>query len=109
MPGVFFKTVFPATILVGAMSAAEAAEVVVDQKDKQFSTSAVTVKVGDTVKFQNNDSVSHNLFSLSDTKTFDLGTFPNGESREVQFEQPGVVDVECAIHPTMKLKIAIEE
>ncbi len=109
MPGVFFKSVSIATILVGATFAAVAADVVVDQKDKQFSTTELTVKVGDTVKFQNNDSVSHNLFSLSDTMTFDLGTFPNGESREVQFEQPGVVDVECAIHPTMKLKIAIEE
>lgn len=88
-------------------SAAWTAEVVVDQKDKQFSTKEIRIKTGDTVKFVNSDSYFHNVFSLSDAKTFDLGSYPQGQSRVVKFDTPGVVDVECAIHPSMKLKITV--
>lgn len=106
----FSNVALAATVLViGFGVTANAAEFVVDQQDKQFSETELAVKVGDTVKFHNNDSVSHNLFSLSDTKTFDLGTFPNGETREVTFEAAGTVDVECAIHPTMKLTVIVGE
>ena len=63
----------------------------------------LTVKVGDTVKFVNNDAFFHNVFSLSDAALFDLGSFPKGESKSVTFEESGVVEVECAIHPDMKI------
>jgi plastocyanin len=79
----------------------------IDQKDKQFSLKEIKIKTGDTVKFVNSDTYFHNVFSLSDAKTFDLGSYPQGQSRVVKFDTPGVVDVECAIHPGMKLKITV--
>ena len=39
---------------------------------------------------------------------FDLGSYPQGEGREVTFDQAGVVEVECAIHPSMKLTIDVK-
>lgn len=90
-----------------------AAEVVVSQKDKQFMVGGkkvdkIQVKHGDTIRFANDDPFFHNIFSLSDVKTFDLGSFPKGDSRTVVFDKAGTVDVECAIHPTMQMKVEVK-
>ena len=85
-----------------------AAEVEVGQKDKQFTNKVVTIKTGDSVKFTNEDPFFHNVFSLSDLKTFDLGSYPKGESKSVKFEKAGTYDIECAIHPNMQMKVKVE-
>lgn len=84
---------------------AEAEEYTVAQKNKAFTVKTLQVKVGDTVHFENDDPFFHNVFSLSDTATFDLGSYPKGESKSVTFEKPGKVEVECAIHPNMKMVV----
>ena len=84
-----------------------AQEFTVDQTDKRFSVGTLTVKTGDQVRFLNNDPFFHNIFSLSDTKTFDLGSYPKGQSRSVTFTNPGTVEIECAIHPEMKLIVEV--
>ena len=89
-------------------SLVNAAEHVVGQKNKAFSHDKLTVGVGDTVKFTNNDDFFHNVFSLSDAKFFDLGSYPKGESKSVTFEQTGTVEVECAIHPSMKMVVEVQ-
>ncbi len=86
-----------------------AGEFEVLQKDKKFSQSGLTVKVGDSVNFKNEDPFFHNVFSLSDVKTFDLGSFPQGQSKKVIFDKPGTVEVECAIHPSMKINIEVRK
>lgn len=80
----------------------------VGQKDKQFTVAEVKIKVGDSVRFTNQDPFFHNVFSLSDAALFDLGSFPQGEHRDVLFDTAGEVEVECAIHPTMQMKIIVE-
>ena len=80
----------------------------VGQLNKEFTMKALEVKVGDTVKFTNNDPFFHNVFSLSDAAMFDLGSYPQGESKEVKFEQAGEVQVECAIHPNMQMTITVK-
>lgn len=82
---------------------------VVGQKDKKFTVDSLEIKVGDTVRFRNEDPFFHNVFSLSDAALFDLGSFPEGEHKDVTFEEAGVVDVECAIHPNMQMKIVVKE
>ncbi|MDT0593325.1 cupredoxin domain-containing protein [Glaciecola petra] len=81
----------------------------VEQKNKEFSEKEITIKQGDKVKFTNQDPFFHNVFSLSDAKFFDLGSFPKGEFKEVTFEEAGEVEVECAIHPNMKMTIKVEK
>jgi plastocyanin len=88
---------------------AYAAERIVGQKDKQFTIKALKIKAGEAVDFRNDDSFFHNVFSLSDAKSFDLGSFPQGQSRRVVFDKPGIVDVECSIHPDMKMTITVEK
>ena len=80
----------------------------VGQKNKQFTMKHLKVKVGDTVRFTNEDSFFHNVFSLSPSKTFDLGSYPKGEFRDVVFDKPGKIEVECAIHPSMRMTIEVK-
>lgn len=86
-----------------------ASELLIDQKDKQFSKKAVKIKVGDVIEFRNSDPFAHNLFSLSDVKSFDLGSYPQGQSRKVTFDKPGKVEVECSIHPDMQMTVEVEK
>ncbi|MCX4239329.1 carboxypeptidase regulatory-like domain-containing protein [Paraliomyxa miuraensis] len=80
---------------------------VVDQTDKTFNPRLTVVPVGSTVDFPNNDRVFHNVFSVSRPATFDLGLYKSGTSKSVTFEQPGVVDVYCNIHPEMAAKVVV--
>jgi plastocyanin len=102
----FLPVAAVAAALLPALALAEAT--VVAQKDKKFSTDRVEVKVGDSVEFRNDDPFFHNVFSLSDAATFDLGSYPQGESKSVSFDTAGTVDVECAIHPSMKMTIEVK-
>ena len=96
--------------VASALSAsAHCAEQVIDQKDKQFSKKSIRIKVGDVVEFRNSDPFAHNIFSLSDTKSFDLGSYPQGQSKKVTFDKPGTVEVECSIHPGMQMLIEVEK
>ena len=96
-----------ATLAVAAGAAHAASEHVVTQKGKAFSQKKIKVQPGDSVKFVNDDPFSHNVFSLSEAKSFDLGTYPQGASKSVTFDKPGTVEVECAVHPDMKLVVEV--
>ena len=100
-----------ATLAVVAVlgAPAYAAEHQVDQKDKAFSKKTLKIKVGDTVEFKNSDSIAHNIFSLSDPKSFDFGSYTPGQSKKVTFDKAGKVEVECSIHPTMQMVIEVEK
>jgi len=96
------------TALVCTNGAALAAEHEVGQKNKQFTKKELTISVGDTVSFPNHDPFFHNVFSLSEVKTFDLGSYPKGETKKIVFESAGKIDVECAIHPNMQMTINVK-
>lgn len=68
-------------------------------REKRFVPELLPILVGTTVVFLNEDTLSHNVFSLSKVKTFDLGIFGPGQSRSVSFDRPGLVTVYCNIHP----------
>ena len=95
--------------VAGLSFAAFAAEHMVDQKDKQFSKKTLKVKAGDSVEFRNSDPFAHNIFSLSDIQSFDLGSYPRGQSKKVIFDIPGKVEVECSIHPNMLMTVEVSK
>ncbi len=99
-----FCTLIPFSLCFSVL----AAEHEVGQLNKEFTVKEITIKKGDKIKFINKDSFFHNVFSLSDTKFFDLGSFPQGEFKEVEFEDAGKIEVECAIHPNMKMVVNVE-
>jgi plastocyanin len=100
-------SIFAALAVAGA--AAHAGEFEVSQKGRKFSPGNLKIKAGDSVSFKNDDSVSHNIFSLSDAKTFDTGAYAGGQAKKVTFEKPGAVEIECAIHPDMKMLIQVDK
>ena len=99
-----------ATIIwTASVLAAWADGVTVFQEGKKFSEESVTVKRGETITFTNKDQITHNVFSTTSGMTFDLKTQKPGESREVTFDKVGTADVQCAIHPQMKMKVEVTE
>src|SRR5262245_44101091 len=77
------------------------------QKDQCFMPRVVAIAVGSTVDFPNMDPIYHNVFSLSPTRRFDLGKYPKGSSRRVEFKKPGLVNVYCEIHSNMEAFILV--
>ena len=72
-----------------------------DQRREAFVPHILAITVGTTVDFPNNDATYHNVFSLSKTKSFDLGRYAAGHSKSVRFDRPGIVRVFCDIHSHM--------
>lgn len=105
------RTFLPLALLLalGAAAPAQAGEHVISQKGKAFSQHKLVVQAGDSVKFVNDDPFNHNVFSLSDTKSFDLGSYGQGLAKSVLMDKPGTVEVECAVHPDMKLLIEVKK
>lgn len=78
-----------------------------EQQGQQFAPRLLVVPVGSTVSFPNADPIFHNVFSLSGAKKFDLGYYPAGQTRVVTFDEPGIVQVYCHLHPNMYAAIAV--
>ncbi|MGE5766751.1 MAG: plastocyanin/azurin family copper-binding protein [Bacteroidota bacterium] len=95
-----------AAVLVSGPVAA--AEIVVSQSNKQFSTEAVTAAVGDVLVFSNQDNVAHNVHSTSTGHTFNLGLQKPGESARLELSSDGTIAIRCAVHPKMKLTVTVK-
>ena len=78
-----------------------------DQRGERFVPHIVAIGVGGTVDFPNSDPTFHNVFSLSDVRSFDLGRYATGKSKTVKFDKAGVVRVFCDIHAHMSAFIFV--
>ena len=86
-----------------------AAETAVDQHDLKFVPDAITIKVGDTVRFTDTDHIAHNVTIVNpDGTSEDKGMDRFNEDIVVPFAKPGIYQVHCRIHPTMKMTITVE-
>jgi plastocyanin len=80
---------------------------VVSQQNRQFTPQVLPIVRGTTVDFPNDDSILHNVFSLSKTRRFDLDVYQPGKSKSVKFSKPGLVRLYCNIHPEMTCSILV--
>jgi plastocyanin len=71
------------------------------QRNRAFMPRVMPVVRGAVVEFPNDDTIFHNVFSLSRTLPFDLDIYPPGETKELVFPTTGWVKVYCNIHPNM--------
>ena len=76
-------------------------------RNKTLIPHVLAVPVGSTIAFPNDDPISHNLFSLSPANSFDLGLYRRGAGKSHKFDEPGVVNVYCNVHPTMSAVIHV--
>ena len=72
-----------------------------DQVDRAFVPDLLVIPVGSTVEFPNSDSVSHQIYSFSPTKRFQLPLYRGKPYPPVQFDQAGIVTLGCNIHDDM--------
>jgi plastocyanin len=82
--------------------------VAMDQKSLTFTPHVLVITQGDTVKFQNHDTVAHNVYSPDGT-AFNLGTFKPNEDRSHTFDEPGPYEQLCSIHPEMLAHIWVNQ
>lgn len=82
---------------------------VFSQKNCSFTPRVLPVVKGTTVDFPNDDTVFHNVFSLSRTRFFDLDIYRTKESKSITFPRAGWVKVYCNIHPNMIAHIIVLE
>lgn len=82
----------------------------IDQRDFQFTPQTVAIRVGDSVKFLNNDATSHNVRSSSPLANFSENISP-GFDFEHRFNRVGGVaqpiQLGCAFHGGMQAWILV--
>lgn len=86
---------------------APAAHAQMRQRYQDFTPPLLAVLRGTTVDFPNDDKVFHNVFSVSETATFDLGLHKQGAPQSARLDRAGVVEVYCNIHPEMEGTIRV--
>ncbi|MBI3950843.1 MAG: hypothetical protein HY314_10370 [Acidobacteria bacterium] len=82
---------------------------VIDQRGLTFVPHVLPVLVGTTVDFPNSDPVSHNVFSISAPKRFNLGMYSTGGMKSITFDRLGRVDLQCNVHREMHAIILVKK
>ncbi len=109
------KKIYLAAILVALAAAGFLAttltsshpRVTVTQRNRHFLPDAITVTAGTVIHILNGDTVTHHIYVKQPEMNFSSGEQPVGKAVDVLFDQKGVFDVRCAIHPTMHLKVTV--
>jgi len=82
-----------------------------DKTNECFIPSDVTIKVGETVTWSNNDSAAHTVTSGTPTDgsngTFDSSLFMAGKTFSHTFDNTGEYTYFCMVHPWMTGKIQV--
>lgn len=82
--------------------------ITIKQVQRQFAPRWAVIQVGTKITFPNEDSVYHNVFSLSPGNTFDLGIYRSGEpAKSYTVTTPGVLDIFCNMHSEMTSSVLV--
>ena len=74
----------------------------------QFIPRVVPVVVGTTVDFLNSDALLHNVFSPDAcADRFNLGTWPQGQTKSFTFKKECFASLLCKVHPEMEGFVAV--
>jgi plastocyanin len=82
---------------------------VLDQVDRRFVPNVLVIPVGSQVVFPNSDSVSHQVYSFSPVKKFQLPLYRGKPYPPVLFDREGVVTIGCNIHDQMRAYVFVIE
>ena len=101
----------PSDAAAAASSAAAAGSAATDAgtvvaKSVAYNPTEITVKVGDTVTFKNQDSFAH-TFTANDGQ-FDSDNVDGGGSFQYVTTDAGTIEFHCKIHSNMKGTITVE-
>jgi plastocyanin len=85
---------------------AAAAQVAVSIANFAYDPNPVTVNVGDTVTWTNNDGVPHTV--TANDGSFQSGTLQPGQSFSFTFTAPGSIDYHCEFHANMSGQVVVQ-
>jgi len=76
----------------------------------KFEPATVTVNVGDTVEWKNDDIVPHTATADSKAQkpVFDSGTIDTGAAWRYVARKKGTYNYSCTLHPNMKGKLIVQ-
>jgi plastocyanin len=80
---------------------------IMDQVQLAFVPDVLVVPVRSTVQFPNSDAISHQVYSFSSARRFQLPLYRGKPYPPVTFDQPGVVTLGCNIHDNMLAYIVV--
>jgi plastocyanin len=83
--------------------------VVMDQVNRAFDPDLLVIPVGSTIEFPNSDSVSHQIYSFSPAKRFQLPLYRGKPYPPVPFDAVGVVTLGCNIHDQMLAYVVVTD
>ncbi len=83
----------------------EGAEVAI--VDSSFQPAEVSINLGETVTWINEDSIAHDIAS-DDGQTFESPVLNEGDSYSFTFEVPGSYPYHCPLHPFMTAIVLVE-
>ncbi|MBS0421572.1 MAG: methylamine utilization protein [Proteobacteria bacterium] len=82
---------------------------VMDQINRTFVPDLLVIPVGSTVAFPNSDSVSHQIYSFSPARRFQLPLYHGKPYPPVSFDQAGLVTLGCNIHDSMVAYVVVTD
>lgn len=100
MPGMSMSPAPPAGAAVTTTS--------VDIKEFAFGPQSITVKVGATVTWTNDDQDPHTVTSQSGNGPLKSQTLNNGDTFKYTFTKAGTFDYLCTIHPFMTGSVVVK-
>lgn len=98
--------IIAAFAIAGTGSVALAADASVAIAGFAFSPASVTIDVGDSVTWTNNDDITHT--ATADGGSFDTGNLGSGASGAVTFNTAGSFPYHCEIHPQMAGTVIVQ-
>lgn len=73
----------------------------INQKNLEFTPFITLAPMGSEIRFKNEDTVLHHVFSFSKTKKFDLKLFGKDEPQSIDIDKTGIISIGCNIHDGM--------
>lgn len=89
------------------LPAPEPVHAVVDQIHLAFVPDVIVIPVGSSVSFPNSDAVSHQVYSFSSARRFQLPLYRGKPYPPVVFDRPGIVTLGCNIHDSMLAYVVV--
>ena len=77
----------------------------VEIMDFEFQPPKATVKTGGTITFVNRDKAPH----TAETDSFDSGRLDRGQSKRIEFDEPGTYEYFCDFHRFMTATVEVTD
>ena len=91
----------PDSALPAGGEAGERPHAEMDQRNREFVPHVLVIESRTWVDFPNSDTVSHQVYSFSQPKRFQLPLYRGSTHPPVFFDQAGIVTLGCNIHDNM--------